>query len=98
MWGVAVWIPRIVRILLRRVLHFRAISIVENGANTNAIDPFLTDMEAAAPLAPVDSQLIAFADPASCPVPEFQGNAVSIRSASISVENLAALGIGAREN
>jgi hypothetical protein len=72
--------------------------IVGIGANTNGLDPFLPDVEAAAPLAPVDGQLIAFADMASRSVPELQGNAVPIRGTSVAVKNLAAFGIGAREN
>ena len=66
--------------------------IVGIGANTNARDPFLTDVEATAPLAPADGQLIAFADVAGRSVPELQDNAVPIRSTSVTVKNLAASG------
>ncbi|MFI5454636.1 MAG: hypothetical protein ACHRXM_04220 [Isosphaerales bacterium] len=68
------------------------------GANTNAFDPFLADVEAAASLAPADGQLIAFADVAGRSVPELQGNAMPIRSTSVGEKNFAAFGIGAREN
>jgi hypothetical protein len=84
--------------LLRPVLQFRIIPIAENGTSTNVLDPFLTDMEAAALLAPVDSQNIAFADMTGCLVPEFQGNAVPVRRTPVAVENLAAIGIGTRKN
>jgi len=74
------------------------VQIVGIGANTSAFDPFLTDVEAAASLAAADGQLIAFADVAGRSVPELQGNAVPIRGTSVAVKNLAAFGIGAREN
>jgi len=72
--------------------------IVGIGPNTNALDPFLTDMEAAAPLAPIDGQVIAFADVVGRSVPELQGDAMPIRSTSVAVKDLAASGIGTREN
>jgi len=72
--------------------------IIGSGTNLSALDPFLTDVEAAAPLAPADRQLIAFTDVAGRSVPERQGDAVPIRGSSVTVKNLATSGIGAREN
>jgi len=80
------------------VLVLLAVKIVGIGANTNALDPFLTDVESAAPLAPVDGQLVAFADVTGRSVPEFQGDAVPIRGMSVAVKNLAASRISTREN
>jgi hypothetical protein len=68
------------------------------GANTGFLDPFLTYMEAAAPLAAVDGQVITFADMTSRLVPELQGNTMFVCSTACFKEDLAASGIGAREN
>ena len=67
------------------------------GANTGFLDPFLGYMEAAAPLAAVDCQVITFADMTSRLVPELQGNTMFVRSTTCFIEDLAASGIGARE-
>jgi len=84
--------------VFRPALLFLKLQIGGIGANTNAFDPFLTDVEAAASLAPVDGQLIAFTDVPGRSVPELQGNAMPIRSTSVGEKNFAAFGIGAREN
>jgi hypothetical protein len=55
-------------------------------------------MEAAAPLAAVHDQIIAFAEIAGRLVPEVQDNAVFVCTPAFSVENLAASGISVREN
>jgi len=78
--------------------NFRVMQSVEIGASSHALDPFLTDVKAAAPLAPADGQLVAFADVAGRSVPELERDAVLIRGATVVVENLAASRIGAREN
>ena len=67
-------------------------------AMTKAIDPFLTDVEAAASLAAVDGQVITFADMTSRSVPELQGNTMFVCSSACFKEDLAAFGVGAREN
>jgi hypothetical protein len=68
------------------------------GANTGFLDPFLSYMEAAAPLAAIDCQVITFADMTSRLVPELQGNTMFVCSTTCFIEDLAAFGIGAREN
>jgi hypothetical protein len=86
------------------VVRFRLVSVhtmmrVEKiGANTRFLDPFLSDMEAAAPLAAVDCQVITFADMTSRSVPELQGNTMFVCSSACFKEDLAAFGVGAREN
>jgi hypothetical protein len=68
------------------------------GANTAFLDPFLTYVEAAAPLAAVDGQVITFADVTGRLVPKFQGNTMFICNTACFIEDLAAFSIGAREN
>jgi hypothetical protein len=72
--------------------------VAKIGANTAFLNSFLSDMEAAAPLAAVDGQVITFADMTSRPVPELQGNTMLVCSTACFKEDLAASGIGAREN
>jgi hypothetical protein len=67
-------------------------------ANTGFLDSFLSDVEAATPLAAVDGQVITFADMTSRSVPELQGNTMFVRSTACFKEDLAASGVGAREN
>jgi hypothetical protein len=62
------------------------------------LDPFLTDVEPAAPLAAVDGQVITFADMTSRSVPELQGNTMFVCNTACFKEGFAAFGIGAREN
>jgi hypothetical protein len=68
------------------------------GARLAFLDPFLTDVEAAAPLAAVDGQVITFADMTSRSVPELQGNTMFVCNTACFKEGFAAFGIGAREN
>jgi hypothetical protein len=68
------------------------------GARLASLDPFLTDVEAAAPLAAVDGQVITFADMTSRSVPELQGNTMFVCNTACFKEGFAASGIGAREN
>jgi hypothetical protein len=68
------------------------------GARLASLDPFLTDVEAAAPLAAVDGQVITFADMTSRSVPELQGNTMFVCNTACFKEGFAAFGIGAREN
>ena len=68
------------------------------GARLAFLDPFLTDVEAAAPLAAVDGQVITFADMTSRSVPELQGNTMFVCNTACFKEGFAASGIGAREN
>jgi hypothetical protein len=84
--------------LLEQVLVFLGVWTFGMRAKRNAPYPFLTDVEAAAPLAAADGQLIAFTDMSGGSVPELQGDAVPIRSSTVVVENLAASEIGARED
>jgi len=65
---------------------------------TKAIDPFLTDVEAAAPFAAENGELTVFPGAAGRSVPDFQGNALLLGGAAIVMENFAAGGIGASEN
>jgi hypothetical protein len=67
-------------------------------AMTKAIDPFLTDVEAAAPFAVENDELTVFPGAAGRSVPDFQGDAVLLGGAVIGMENFAAGGIGASEN
>ena len=62
--------PRIEHSLFRWVVPFLRMESVEVGASL--LDPFLTNVESATPLASVDGQLIAFAGVAGCPVPELE--------------------------
>jgi hypothetical protein len=68
------------------------------GARLAFLDSFLTDVEAAASLAAVDGQVITFADMTSRSVPELQGNTMFVCSSACFKEDLAAFGVGAREN
>jgi hypothetical protein len=72
--------------------------VAKIGATAGFLDPFLSDMEAAAPLAAVDGQVITFADMASRLVPKLQGNTMFVRGTACFIEDFAAFGIGAREN
>jgi hypothetical protein len=74
------------------------IRVAKIGTNRGFLDPFLSDMEATAPLAAVDGQVITFAGMTSCSVPELQGNTMFVGSTACFKEDLAASGIGAREN
>ena len=55
-------------------------------------------MEASAPFTAVDGQAVAFAEIAGCLVPKVQGNTMLVRATPLLVEDLAASGIGPREN
>jgi hypothetical protein len=68
------------------------------GARLAFLDPFLTDVEAAASLAAVDGQVITFADMTSRSVPELQGNTMFVCNTACFKEGFAASGVGAREN
>lgn len=59
---------------------------------------FLTEMEAAAPPAAVNRQVIALANVAGRSIPEFQGDPVLIRGAAFLKESLATLDIGPRND
>jgi hypothetical protein len=72
--------------------------VAKIGANTGLLDPFPTDMEAAAPLAAVDGQVITFAEMTGRLVPKLQGNTMFVRGAPCFIEGLPAAGVGAREN
>jgi hypothetical protein len=72
--------------------------VAKIGANTGFVDSFLSDMEAAAPLAAIDGQVITFAEMTSRLVPELQGNTMFVRSTACFIEDLTASGVGAREN
>jgi hypothetical protein len=68
------------------------------GVNSEPRDAPLADVKASAPLAAVDRQLIAFTDTAGRSLPEFQGDAMPVSSAAISIEDLAAFRISTRKN
>lgn len=62
------------------------------------IDPFLTQMKAAASFAVNDNESAIFSATASGSVPDFQGDTVLLGGATIAVKNLAAGGIAASKN
>jgi hypothetical protein len=66
--------------------------------NACFLDPFLTYMEAPAPFTTVDRQAMAFAEITGCLVPEVQDDTMFVRATPLFVEDLAASGIGLREN
>ena len=68
------------------------------GSDTVALDSLLTNVEAAASFASEDGQLMTLTDVTGRSIPELQCDAVPVSSPPVFVENLAALGIGAREN
>ena len=80
----------------RLVSVYTMMRVAKIGANTGFLDPFLTDVEAAAPLAAVDGQVITFADMTSRSVPELQGNTMFVCSTACFKEDLAASGVGAQ--
>ena len=86
------------------VVRFRLVSVyivmrvAKIDANTGFLDSFLSNVETAAPLAAIDGQVITFADMTSRSVPELQGNTMFVRSTACFKEDLAAVGVGAREN
>jgi hypothetical protein len=63
-----------------------------------AADPFVTDVKAAAALAPVHAQLIAIADAPRRAVPEIQRDPMPNSRSAVAVKDLAAPGIGAGQN
>jgi hypothetical protein len=67
-------------------------------ANSEPRDALLADVKASAPLAAVDRQLIAFTDTVGRSLPEFQRDAMSVSSAAVCVEDLAAFRISTRKN
>jgi hypothetical protein len=67
-------------------------------AIVQAIDPFLTDVETAAPFATENGKPTVFFGAASRSVPDFECDAVLLGVASIVVENFATGGIGPSEN
>jgi hypothetical protein len=72
--------------------------IAKIRTNTGFLDPFLTYVEAAAPLAAVNGQVITFADMTGRLVPELQGNTMFVCNTACFIEGFAASGIGARKN
>ena len=67
-------------------------------ANAWFLDSFLAYMEASASFTTVNCQAIAFAEIAGCLVPEVQDDTMFVRATPLFVEDLAAFGIGLREN
>ena len=80
------------------VLGYAMMPVAKIGARTWALDPFLTYMKAAAPLTAVDGQVITFAEVTGRLVPEVQGDTMFVCGTAFFIEDLAASGIGAREN
>jgi hypothetical protein len=75
-----------------------AVQDVRILARSEAIDPFLADVEAAAPLATEDRQPAVFPGSAGRSVPDFQGDPVLLGRSAVVVENLAAGGIVPSQN
>jgi hypothetical protein len=67
-------------------------------ATVQAIDPFLSEMKAAAPFAAENGEPTVFPGAPGRSVPDFQADAVLLGVASSVVENFAAGGVGASEN
>ena len=84
-------------VVFRSVSVYTLMRVAMISANTGFLDPFLGYMEAAAPLAAVDGQVITFAEMTGRLVPKLQGNTMFVRSTTCFIEDLAASGIGARE-
>jgi hypothetical protein len=71
---------------------------MSSRANSCFLDSFLAYMEASAPFTAVDYQAVALAEIARCLVPKVQSDTMFVRAAPMFIEDLAASGIGAREN
>jgi hypothetical protein len=79
-------------------LGISAVIQARSGANADAVDRSLTDVESRAPSAAEDCQSITFADPTRGSIPNFQRDAMPIRGAPVAEKHLAARRIGTRED